>query len=67
KLLDYSERDVTIDVWGTTAIATYVYDISWKIEGKSKRERGRDLFVFVREESRWQVVWRTVIPIERSE
>ena len=67
KLLNYSERDVTIDVWGTTSIATYAYHISWEMQGKSRRERGRDLFVFVREESRWQVVWRTVIPIERSE
>ena len=67
KLLDYSERDITIDVWGTTAVATYIYDISWEMEGRSRRERGRDLFVFIREESRWQVVWRTIIPVERSE
>ena len=66
KVLDYTERDVTIDVWGSTAVATYVYDMAWEAEGKSRRERGRDLFVFIREESRWQLVWRTMIPIERS-
>lgn len=66
KVLDYAERDTAIDVWGSTAVATYVYTISWEAEGQTRRERGRDLFVFIREESRWQVVWRTAIPIERS-
>lgn len=67
KLLEYSERDAAIDVWGSTAVATYVYTMSWEVAGQTRRERGQDLFVFIREESRWQVVWRTVIPIERSE
>jgi len=62
KLVDYSESDGTVDVWGATAVATYRFDMSYEMNGKSHHETGRDLFVFVREDSRWQVVWRTMIP-----
>jgi len=62
KVVDYSESDPAVDVWGATAVATYRFEISWEMNGKSHRQAGRDLFVFLREDSRWQVVWRTMIP-----
>ncbi len=67
KVVDYAERDVTVDVWGGTAVATYLFEMTWEKDGKSHRERGRDLLVFIREEGSWQVVWRTMIPFEGRE
>jgi len=64
RVVDYLERDTAVDVWGGTAVATYYYDIAYEMDGKSHRDTGHDVFVFVREESRWQVVWRTMIPVE---
>ncbi len=64
RVVDYVERDVAIDVWGGTAVATYYFDIAYEMDGKSRRDTGHDVFVFVREESRWQVVWRTLIALE---
>ncbi len=62
KVVDYSESDPAVDVWGGTAVATYRFEMAWEMNGKSHREAGRDLFVFVREDSRWQVVWRSSAP-----
>jgi hypothetical protein len=67
KVLDYVERDVAIDVWGGTAVATYRYQMAWEMDGKAHRQEGHDVFIFVREESRWQVVWRTTIPLVARE
>jgi hypothetical protein len=64
KVVDYTESDVAVDVWGATGVATYRFDMAWEMTGKPHREVGHDIFVFVREDSRWQVVWRTVIPLE---
>jgi len=51
RVVDYLERDTAVD-------------IAYQMDGKSHRDTGHDVFVFVREESRWQVVWRTMIPVE---
>jgi hypothetical protein len=66
KVMDYSESDPSVDVWGATAVATYRFEMAWEMNGKSHREAGRDLFVFVREDSRWQVVLRTMISESRQ-
>jgi hypothetical protein len=66
QVLEYDESDVAIDVWESTAVATYRYRITWQREGKMHRDTGHDVFVFLRQESRWQVVWRTVMPGETS-
>jgi len=54
--------DPAIDVFGETAIATYSYEISYRLDGEGFDETGRDVFVLVREGSRWWAVWRTLIP-----
>jgi hypothetical protein len=32
------------------------------MKGKTYNESGKDLFVLIKEEERWQAVWRTLIP-----
>lgn len=62
RVLAYEQYDRTAHVCGDTAVASYRYVIAFDLEGKPFRERGRDLFVFGREEGRWTAVWRTLIP-----
>ena len=60
---DPHEEDAAIDVFGDTAIATYRFEITYEMNGKTFNESGRDIFIFVREEEGWQAVWRTVVPM----
>jgi ketosteroid isomerase-like protein len=60
---DLHEEDAAIDVFGDTAIATYRFEITYEMNGKTFSESGRDVFIFVREEEGWQAVWRTVVPM----
>jgi len=52
-----------IDVVGQTAVASYVFDIRYELEGVAYQESGRDLFVFSREQTTWRAVWRTMLPL----
>jgi hypothetical protein len=59
----YSESPATIEVFGSTAIANYRWEMVWTSGGKQDRGAGHDLFVLVREpeSSRWKAVWRTMV------
>jgi hypothetical protein len=58
----YSESDLTIELTGHTAVATYRFQIDYEMEGKRLQETGRDLFVFGRTGTRWRAVWRLLLP-----
>jgi uncharacterized protein (TIGR02246 family) len=60
-ILDFKISDPGIDVFNNTAIATYSYEIEYEMGGERFKDTGRDIFVFVRENDRWQAVWRTMI------
>ena len=60
-ILDFKISNPGIDVFGNTAIATYSYEIAYEMGGEHFNDTGRDIFVFVRENDRWQAVWRTMI------
>lgn len=67
KVNDFKLGDTSIDVFGHTAVATYSYEISYEMGGERFTDSGRDLFVFIRENDRWQAVWRTmIIPQEQK-
>lgn len=55
------EIDMVVDLWGGTAVATYRFEVSYKMNGQKYRDTGRDLFVLIREDGRWWAVWRTMI------
>ena len=50
-----------IEVFGDTAVSTYSYEVDYEMGGERFSDTGRDLFVFVREDDKWQAVWRTMI------
>ena len=60
-ILDLKISNPGIDVFGNTAIATYSYEIQYEMGGERFNDTGRDIFVFVRENDRWQAVWRTMM------
>jgi hypothetical protein len=60
---EYKEFDPEVSVFAYTAIVRYKFDIVYEMDGKTYKETGIDLFVMIKEEERWQAVWRTMIPV----
>jgi ketosteroid isomerase-like protein len=58
----FTERDLTVDVVGGTAVATYRYELDWEADGEGHHDIGRDLLVLTRDGDRWLIAWRTTIP-----
>jgi len=56
-------RLATVEVFGATAIVSYLYQLTYTMEGASYQDSGHDLYVFVHEDGRWQAVWRTLVPL----
>jgi uncharacterized protein (TIGR02246 family) len=56
----YRESDPQVDVYNTTAVVSYPFEIEYTIEGKVNRETGRDVFVLEKQHGRWLAVWRQV-------
>lgn len=63
---DFKELEPDVSVFAYTAIVRYKFVISYEMNGKSYKEAGRDLFVLIKEEERWQAVWRTMIPVKKD-
>lgn len=63
----YKEYEPDVSVFAYTAIVKYKFDITYEMNGKTYVETGRDLFVMIKEEERWQAVWRTMIPIVKKD
>jgi uncharacterized damage-inducible protein DinB len=66
KIHEYAESDHQVDIRGDTAVASYRFLMAWEMVGKHYREGGHDLFVFNRDQGKWQAVWRTMQPLPVS-
>lgn len=62
---EFKTLDPAIDLWGSTAVATSSWEIAYQMNGRDYHEFGHDLFVFAREDGRWWVVWRAVLPAQQ--
>ena len=62
KVTAWNLSDTEVDVSGDTAVATYAWKITYERNGQEHRERGHDLFVFVKAEGKWRAVWRAMLP-----
>jgi uncharacterized protein (TIGR02246 family) len=56
----YRESGLVVRQWGTTAVATYGWEMDYEQGGQLHREAGTDLFVFARQGDAWLAVWRAV-------
>ncbi|MGZ3681124.1 MAG: nuclear transport factor 2 family protein [Ktedonobacterales bacterium] len=60
----YDEGEVTVEVRGDTAIASYRYGIEYEMDGETYHDAGHDVFVLMHGDGGWRAVWRTFIPQE---
>lgn len=63
---DFKLLDISVDVFGATAIATLLFQIKYEQKGQVLDEKGTDIMVFAHEGGRWQVVWRTQVPLSEG-
>jgi ketosteroid isomerase-like protein len=59
----FQESDHQADVTGETAVASFRFDVVYERDGSSYRSKGRDLWVFSRQQDRWLAVWRTMLDV----
>lgn len=64
---EFRELDPRVDVFGQTAVATYRFEIRYDMGDQSYDEHGQDVLVFARQDGRWQVVWRAILPVPSPE
>jgi hypothetical protein len=57
---EYCASDLKIETWGSTAVGTYAWSMTYEKVGERSRETGTDQFVFGQEEERWLALWRYV-------
>jgi ketosteroid isomerase-like protein len=62
-VLEYKELSMKIDVFGDVAIVYYGYETKWEMDGKTFSETGNDVMVLSRNERKWLLIWRTLIPL----
>jgi ketosteroid isomerase-like protein len=56
----FREGDHTVDVFGNVAVATYSFDLRYRMGGRVHHASGRDSFVFADDGAGWRAVWRTM-------
>jgi hypothetical protein len=61
-VLRYEESEVTVDVFGDTAVASLRWEMAWEIGGQRSEEAGYDVYVLVAVQGKWLVAWRTLFP-----
>lgn len=52
----WEEIDPTIEVYGSSAVVAYYFDMSFDMGGQTINMGGRDMFFFVKEGERWWAV-----------
>ena len=63
RILDFKEADHRIEVWGDAALVSYRFVIEYEFGGRVNSDTGIDVFLFTREDGRWQAAWRIVLPV----
>lgn len=53
----------SLHLTGETAIAAYVFEIVYTMNGQSASERGEEILVMQRRGDGWKATWRTQIPL----
>jgi uncharacterized protein (TIGR02246 family) len=62
-VLEYKERSMKIDVFGDVVVVYYRYETKWEMEDENFSEKGNDVMVLGRNEGKWLLIWRTLIPL----
>jgi hypothetical protein len=60
---DFEERDHQVDVFGSTAVASFAFTMIYERDGQRYRSTGSDLWIFSREAGEWLAAWRTMLDV----
>ena len=55
-----------IDVFADVAVVYYLYETKWEMDGKIFNEKGNNVMVLARNEGKWLLIWRTLIPLAQD-
>ncbi|MGB9198653.1 MAG: nuclear transport factor 2 family protein [Terriglobales bacterium] len=58
---EYEESGNAVDIWGNVAAASYDWSMTYEQKGKTKTDKGHDMFVFHRVPSGWAAVLRLIL------
>jgi uncharacterized protein (TIGR02246 family) len=61
KIQDFKESDIRVDPFGSAAVATFAWEITYEMNGQDYHETGHDVFVFARRDGKWRAIWRAVL------
>src|SRR5262249_29771715 len=64
---EFREHDHQVDVAADTAVVTFRHDMVYELSGKRYRAKGRDLWVFRKQDETWIAVWRTMLDMEEND
>jgi hypothetical protein len=63
RIKEHRESDFNVDLVGSTAVASFRFDMIYERGGSKYRSAGRDLWVFEDRAGRWVAVWRTMMDL----
>ncbi|MGH1543172.1 MAG: YybH family protein [Arenicella sp.] len=63
----FKDSDYQTQIWGDTAIASYHFEAQLKTAGEVRRDTGRDLYAFTREEGEWRAVWNSLTQYDHGQ
>jgi uncharacterized protein (TIGR02246 family) len=66
KTLAFEESGESVDVFGNTAVVSYRFKVRYELGGSTHEEAGQELLVLRQQAERWQIVWRTQVPLVAS-
>ena len=58
---DYRHDVPTIDLFGSSAVVTFQWEMRYELSGKDYSEPGSDTLLLTKENERWLVLWRLVL------
>jgi hypothetical protein len=61
KVIKFRESRFNADLWDTTAVAAYDFDIRYSTGGAKHHDVGREFLVLLKTGQGWQVAWRTMV------
>lgn len=62
EVINFLDKNMQVDIIGSTAAVTYEYEITWVAEEKRFEEAGKEALVFTKESGSWLLIWRMVLP-----
>ena len=64
KVLLYNDKNLKVDIFDSTAIASYEFEMKYEHKGSTYHESGNDIFVFHKFENEWKAVWRSMVNMQ---